>query len=409
MPMVNMGELFAFPRILPMKMDRVLVGDKERSFILQDGDLLYARQSLVFEGAGKCSIFLGGHEPTVFESHIIRCRLNRRKADPLFYFFFFQSPLGRDAISSIVEQGAGAAGIRASDLAKILVPVPPLPFQLVASSVLNALDERIETLRRANSSLEAIARAIFKSWFVDFDPVRAKAEGREPDGMDAATAALFPSELQESELGSIPKDWQIGSILLIADLLSGGTPKTQRAEYWGGVIDWASAKDVSQCPETFLTHTERTITEKGLAESSTKLIPAFSTAIVARGATTGRLALLGKTMAMNQTCYALTSTLDAPFALYCAIQNMVGQLLQSAHGSVFETITTSTFSSSQILLPPPSLLKAFEDSTRDLFQKVLANTELSYTLANLRDTLLPRLISGKLRVPEAEAMLMEVV
>jgi type I restriction enzyme S subunit len=294
-------------------------------------------------------------------------------------------------------------------LAELPVSIPPHDEMECIGALWDSLLKKTNQLGAQNRTLEGIAQAIFNSWFVDFDPVRAKAEDRELEGMDVDTAALFPRDFEESEVGNIPRDWRIGSILSIANLLSGGTPKTEQAEYWGGLIDWASAKDVSQCRGTFLTHTERTITERGLAESSTKLIPAYSTAIVARGATTGRLALLGKTMAMNQTCYALTTTIDAPFALYCAIQNMVGQLLQSAHGSVFETITTSTFSGSRILLPPPSLLKAYENATRSLFRKVLANIELSNTLAGLRDTLLPRLISGKLRVPEAQKLIEAVV
>jgi type I restriction enzyme S subunit len=288
--------------------------------------------------------------------------------------------------------------------------IPAPREQRNIAGILGALDDKIELNRKMNETLEAIARAIFKSWFVDFDPVRAKAEGREPErGMGAATAALFPSDFEESELGFIPKGWQTGSVLSIASLLSGGTPKTGRADYWGGVIDWASAKDVSQCREMFLTHTERTITDKGLAESSTKVIPAFSTAIVARGATTGRLAVLGKSMAMNQTCYALATTTDTPFALFCLIQNMVSQLLQSAHGSVFETITTTTFSRSKILLPPRTVLKAYEDVVGELFRRVLANTELSYMLGGVRDLLLPRLISGKVRVPEAEKLVEAVL
>jgi type I restriction enzyme S subunit len=402
--MVNMGELFAFPRILPMKMDRVLVGDKERSFILQDGDLLYARQSLVFEGAGKCSIFLGGHEPTVFESHIIRCRLNRRKADPLFYFFFFQSPLGRDAISSIVEQGAGAAGIRASDLAKLLVPVPPLPFQIAASSVLNALDERIETLRKANSSLEAIARAIFKSWFVDFDPVRAKAEGREPEGMDADTAALFPSEFQESELCQIPRGWNIEGFDSAVDITSGGTPKTSRPEYWGGDIPWFSIVDAPSPSEVFVIETEKQITDAGLANCAARLLPIGATIISARG-TVGKLAVTGVPMAINQSCYALLSRVFGTYGTFFQTGCLVDTLRQFAHGAVFSTITRDTLTAIKVVTPPKAIADSYEEAAGPLMDTILNNRKMSATLADLRDTLLPRLISGKLRVPEAEAII----
>ena len=213
-----------------------------------------------------------------------------------------------------------------------------------------------------NETLEAMARAIFKSWFIDFDPVRAKAEGRDP-GLPEHIANLFPDRFEDSELGEIPAEWEVGSILRQGRLLSGGTPKTDRKDYWDGDILWASAKDVSQCGQTFLVKTERTITHKGLEESATQLIPSFCTAVVARGATTGRMVMFGREMAMNQTCYALASITDTPFALYCHLRHEIDNLVHSAHGSVFDTITTSTFANSKIVLPPLSLLKSVRPKT----------------------------------------------
>jgi restriction endonuclease S subunit len=109
--------------------------------------------------------------------------------------------------------------------------------------MLDALDDRITLLRETNATLEAIAQALFKSWFVDFDPVHAKQKGIAPEGMDEATAALFPDGFEESELGLVPRGWRISPLLESATLLSGGTPKTNKPEYWGGNIQWASAKD----------------------------------------------------------------------------------------------------------------------------------------------------------------------
>jgi type I restriction enzyme S subunit len=162
--------------------------------------------------------------------------------------------------------------------------------------------------------------------------------------MDTDTATLFPDCFEGSELGEIPAGWGIGSILTQANLLSGGTPKTEKPEYWNGNILWASAKDVSQTRQTFLVKTERTITSKELGESATQLIPALGTVIVARGATTGRVALLGQEMAMNQTCYALVSSIGTPLALHCQLRQAIDALVHAAHGSVFDTITKSTFS-----------------------------------------------------------------
>jgi type I restriction enzyme S subunit len=287
-------------------------------------------------------------------------------------------------------------------------PVPQ-PTEVRASLVilLEALETRIELLEETNNTLESIAQALFKSWFVDFDPVYAKAEGLEPVGMDADTAALFPDNFQESELGVVPKGWRVGSILDIANLISGGTPKTDCAEYWGGGIPWASAKDVSQASNSILTETGRTITSLGLQKSSTKMIPAYSSVVVARGATTGRMVMFGKAMAMNQTCYALESKAGTPIALYLVLSKEIEALTQKAHGSIFDTITTSTFAASKTLLIPNTLLACFEDIASPLFHRILVGTQKAQTLTQLRDTLLPRLISGQLRLTEAEELVEE--
>ncbi len=194
-----------------------------------------------------------------------------------------------------------------------------------------------------------------------------------------------------------------GPILSSAELLSGGTPKTERKDYWDGRILWASAKDVSQCPDVFLTATERSITEKGLSESSTQIIPALSTVIVARGATTGRMVLVGRDMAMNQTCYALATKIGAPFFLYCLLRNEVHGLVHTAHGSVFDTITTNTFANHRIVIPPKEVVQVFESAVSAMFRRILANTLESSTLKAIRDTLLPKLISGEVRIYASES------
>jgi len=202
--MVNMGEIFAHSRISNIPMDRVPLSEKEAgNYLLEAGDLLFARQSLVLSGAGKCSIFVGDSEEVTFESHLIRARLHKEIADPRFYYYFFSSIQGRQLIESIVEQVA-AAGIRGSDLAKLVVPHPPLPEQKAIARILSSLDDKIELNQQMNGALEAIARAIFKSWFVDFDPVRAKMDGRQPAGMDAAIADLFPDSFEDSAHSQYP-------------------------------------------------------------------------------------------------------------------------------------------------------------------------------------------------------------
>ncbi len=301
-----------------------------------------------------------------------------------------------ELLSSVDSAGHGTGRLNTDTLKAMELLLPPLPEQKAIASILGALDDKIELNRRMNATLEAMARALFQSWFVDFDPVRAKLDGRPPVGLDPATAALFPDSFQDSSLGHVPNGWETGSILRQADLLSGGTPKTDVPTYWNGDVPWVSAKDVSQCGEAFLVSTERTITKQGVEESSTKIIPANSTVIVARGATTGRLTMFGHAMAMNQTCYGLRSKVGAPFALYCNARHFIERLVQGGHGSIFDTITTSTFEATDVLLAPKEVLLAFDKQVTPMFQQVHANLHQSRTLATLRDTVLPKLLSGEL-------------
>jgi type I restriction enzyme, S subunit len=159
---------------------------------------------------------------------------------------------------------------------------------------------------------------------------------------------------------------------------------------------------VSPCGEAFRIDTDRTITQAGLDNSATQGIPALTTVVVARGATAGRMAMFGSDIAMNQTCYALRTKHGTPRFLYLLLRSVIGSLVHAAHGSVFDTITTATFRSSRIRLPTPRLAQAFEDLVTPIFDRILAALYQSRTLARLRDALLPKLISGEMRVPDAE-------
>ena len=196
---VNMGELFAYPRLHNVYMRRVELSESEQHRLsVQAGDLLFARRSLVAEGAGKCSVVIEINEPTTFESSIIRARPDQTKADSLFLYYYFNSPSGLHALDSIRRQVA-VAGITGRDLAQLAIVVPSLHEQRAIAHILGTLDDKIELNRRVNETLEAMARALFKSWFVDFDPVHAKAEGRDP-GLPRHLADLFPARLVDSEL-----------------------------------------------------------------------------------------------------------------------------------------------------------------------------------------------------------------
>lgn len=306
------------------------------------------------------------------------------------------------------NSGSAQASLNRNYLYGIPVLRPPLPYQGAIVHILGSLDDKIALNRKMNETLEEMARALFKSWFVDFDPVHAKARGEKPYGMDDATAALFPDSFEESELGPIPTGWKVSPLLELAELISGGTPKTKEPSYWGGEIKWASAKDVSKASERYLVATERTITERGLNESSTKLITAGAVAVVARGATCGRWTLFGETMAMNQTCYALRARTEqyTRFVQQVVPSSLEG-LVRQAHGSVFDTITTGTFRTARTVVPPPALSVAFDAVVEPMERRILTAIHESRDLASTRDTLLPRLVSGSLAVSAMEQVIGE--
>jgi type I restriction enzyme S subunit len=386
-PMVNMGELFAHSRIKNLEMDLVPVNEeKEKQFFLKEGDLLFARQSLVLSGAGQCSIFLGNEKSTVFESHLIRCRLDQKRFNPNFYFYFFRSPEGRIAIEAIVEQGAGASGIRGSDLVNVQVPTPSKSYQDEVAGLLAEIDDCIILLRETNATLESIAQALFKSWFVDFDPVRSKAAGLEPEGMDAATAALFPDGFEESELGLVPRGWRVGHLsnelriaygknLSTTNLLSEGFP------VFGG--------------------------NGQIGFFSEYLYESRQLLVACRGAASGKINQSSPKSFVTNNSLILEKTKNLPFS-YLKGFMMNSDLSSYVTGSAQPQVTIDNLKTFKILVPVESIVTCFESFARLTEDQSEQNNSRAKTLTQLRDTLLPRLVSGQLRLPEAKTLLKEV-
>jgi type I restriction enzyme S subunit len=412
LPMVNMGELFAHPRIKNISMDLVPVDDKEHHYILKEGDLLFARQSLVLSGAGQCSIFMGNTASTVFESHLIRCRLNSNKSNPLFYFYFFRSPQGRKVIEAIVEQGAGASGIRGSDLVKVLVPNPPKQIQDKVAAILGAIDDQIALLRETNSTLEAIGQALFKSWFTDFDPVHVKSEGRSLAGLDDATAALFPDEFEVTELGVSPKGWVVSAVGDVAEVVKGKS---------------YSSKDLVENHKTALVTLKSF--ERGGGFRMDGFKPYAGTykptqvvnsgdLIVAYTDVTQAAELIGKPaiVVSVEEHDTLVASLDVgivrPDASKCGRQFLYGLFKTDAFQSHTFAYTSGTtvlhlskdaIGSYRFLLPPVELNNKFEEITSALAVRRQTNIDEVRSLNALRDTLLPRLISGQQKIAEDKA------
>jgi restriction endonuclease S subunit len=293
------------------------------------------------------------------------------------------------------NSGSAQPSLNRNFLYSIPLKIPARNIQNEIVEVLETLDDRITLLRETNTTLEAIAQALFKSWFVDFDPVHAKMQGHAPEGMIEATAALFPDSFEEAELGVVPKGWSMTSFRDSINVIGGGTPKTSVPEYWGGYIPWFSVVDAPSASDVFVVDTEKHITEAGLNGSSTKLLPAGTTIISARG-TVGRLALTGCPMAMNQSCYGLRGKAGDQYFTYFSTTRLVEQLKQRAHGSVFDTITQETFAGVSLCYPATEVIQAFEQLVEPLLMRIRKNLIQCQSLASIRDTLLPRLISGQL-------------
>jgi type I restriction enzyme, S subunit len=226
--------------------------------------------------------------PACFPDSVVGFIADESQCDVRFVEYMFR--LLREGIQHEAT-GSVQDNINLEILGELRFPLPPLPEQRAIAQILGTLDDKIELNRRMNETLEAIARAIFKSWFVDFDPVRAKAEGRQPFGMDVETAALFPASFEDSPLGKIPKAWRAGKLDDIIDIYGGGTPKTSVREFWDGTVPWFSVVDAPRPSDVFAIDTEKKITEAGVENSSAKVLPAGTVVISARG-TVGRLEVI---------------------------------------------------------------------------------------------------------------------
>ena len=305
--------------------------------------------------------------------------------------------------------GTTVLGIKQSELRKVVLNLPPIEMQVSAAATLKALDDRITLLRETNATLEAIAQALFKSWFVDFDPVHAKQQGRAPEGMDEATAALFPDSFEESELGLVPKGWRVGRVEDLCSIITnGGTPSRSNKKFWdGGAIPWFKTGDFN---DGFLLVPAERITDEALKGSSAKLLPENSVLMAIYAApTVGRLGVLTEPATFNQACTGMVATDHiGTWFLYWMLYFGRGWFNSRANGAAQQNISKAIVASYQSIVPDEKVLAAYNEVASSLHLRVRACSEKAQTLATLRDTLLPRLISGQLRLPEAEALIEEI-
>lgn len=291
------------------------------------------------------------------------------------------------------------------DVRSLPVPLPPDEIRQGILSAILPLENRIRILREQNETLEAMARTIFKSWFVDFDPVRAKAEGREPEGMDATTAALFPSECQDSELGPIPQRWSVGTLSNYVSLNPESWSKSTRPEQ----IDYVDLANTKWGRIEAITPFSR----EEAPSRAQRVLRTGDTIIGTVRPGNGSYALISKDGLTGSTGFAVLRPKETHLSVFVYLcstaKDNIEVLANLADGGAYPAVRPEVVSSKRIVHPPDAIQRQFSEVVTSLMQAIARHEEESASLAELRDTLLPRLISGRLRVLEAEAMLAEAL
>lgn len=328
-------------------------------------------------------------------SGMVILRAERAQLSSHFLYLFVRSALFKEQVKAL-QSGSAQPQLPIRDMKRIEMPIPPLSEQAAICAALGALDDRITLLRETNATLEAIAQALFKSWFVDFDPVRAKMEGLAPEGLDEATATLFPDALEETELGVVPKGWQPASVYEIAKVIYGApfASKQFKSEPPGmPLVRIRDLKDERPGVYTEECHPKGYMLQPG--DIAVGMDGEF------------RAYLWGGDPAwLNQRVCVFQPIGDA-----CSVfvRLSVAPLLAEVEAS--ETATTvihlgkNDIDRFRVLLPDAAVLRRFSELAESLYQRVVSNKRQAQSLSALRDTLLPRLISGQLRLPEAQAQL----
>ncbi|MBS7244162.1 MAG: restriction endonuclease subunit S [Comamonas sp.] len=302
--------------------------------------------------------------------------------------------------------GATMPNLNTGILSAVPITLPPLKTQLEIAAILGALDDRITLLRETNATLEAIAQALFKSWFVDFDPVRAKMEGRTPEGMDEATAALFPDGFETSELGEVPRGWRSAAMEDVSIVGIGKTPP-RKEQHWfsedSNDVRWVSIRDMGICG-TYASTTNEFLTAEAVDKFNVRRVP-DNTVLMSFKMTIGRVAITDGEMTTNEAIAHFrldpASQLSTEF-IYLHLRQFDFSRLSST-SSIADAVNSKTVRQIPILVPSREVATAFQEKIGVVFEMLKSNEQQAQTLSTLRDTLLPRLISGQLRLPEAQA------
>jgi type I restriction enzyme S subunit len=330
----------------------------------------------------------------------------------------------RVQLDSLANETDMAAYVSLTSQRTLSVVLPPIHIQRAIAHILGSLDDRIELNRRMNATLEGMAQALFKSWFVDFDPVidnalvadnpipeelTARAELRrtalDNGTANRETAKPFPDAFVETEeLGWIPAGWEVTTVGEQIESVGGGTPSTKNPEYWDGTYPFCTPKDMSKLGSMILTDTERHLTDSGVAKVSSRLLP-IGTVVMSSRAPIGYIAITQEPVAINQGIIALRQSDTYP-AIYLVnwLNATMPQIKDRANGSTFQEISKTNFRPIPFLKAGHRVLTSFGSFAQPIEKKAANIARHSTQLTKLRDTLLPKLISGELRIPDAEKL-----
>jgi len=373
--------------------DYVWVGEQAYTFLskskLSPGDL-------VMSNVGSVGIVfrvpnLG--TPMTLGPNAVMCRsINQSLLDQAFLYYYFLSQAGQELLRSI-SSGSVQLKFNKTDLRNSTLLLPDIRIQRAASRILNLIDDRIDLLRQTNAALESIAQALFKSWFIDFDPVRAKADGREPEGMDAATAALFPAEFEESALGLIPKNWRVGSVYEVANVIYGAPFSSKQFNTDANGHPLVRIRDLrDEAPGVWTPE----VHPKGYLLRPGDIVVGMDGEF--------RAYLWGGVPAwMNQRvcCFQPVAPHCAAF-VRCAIAGPLAHIEATEVATTVIHLGKGDIDRFMVVVPPADVASAFANVADPLYTRIVTNKAHARQLSELRDALLPRLISGKLRLPEAQ-------
>jgi type I restriction enzyme S subunit len=270
------------------------------------------------------------------------------------------------------------------------------------ASLLGALEDKLAVNHRTNRALETVASSVFVSWFVDFDPVAARRDGRRPAGVASDAIDFFPSHFEDSDFGPIPRGWRISTIGAEVTVVGGSTPSTSEAKFWNGDVYWLTPRDLSRVNDPVVLDTERRITLDGLRQISSGLLPA-GTVLLSSRAPIGYIAMAEVPLAVNQGFIAMKcdKELSRHYVLNWTRENL-DEVLSRAGGTTFAEISKAAFRPIPVVVPPPNVVEIFDQVVGPLHAMVVANVQESRVLADLRDTLLGPLLAGELTISAAE-------